>query len=285
MPRGHAVASAPGPAPVAAPAQGLEAQNQAIRIGFRQKVLAQSNANSIVILNRYRETWADGTQTSVELIENNQTGRIGVREIDGETRNIPRVLRAKRGPTAIDHEGDLDGCEASDNDEAEGPTRARRRIRADGPAVELDANERMVADFFAWKRTKRQRRNSTTSKRTAASAKKATARSDPSVPTPRRSSRVRARRSTDAAVEGVGEGDRSVAADREGDGEDNAASSRVTRTSAVTVKGEMDSVNDLFSGIEIASVADSESTRVFSRASSEATTIAPEASTSRMPMP
>jgi len=48
------------------------------------------------VLNRYTETWADGTQTIVELVERSTDGLRGVIEYHGEIRNFPKAARAKR---------------------------------------------------------------------------------------------------------------------------------------------------------------------------------------------
>lgn len=59
-------------------------------------------------MNRYTETWGDGTQYVCELIQRSSDGQYGVIEYEGLVRNIPRIGRAKRTAEALDDDEEED---------------------------------------------------------------------------------------------------------------------------------------------------------------------------------
>ena len=215
-----------------------------LRLAFRKKAAAVAGCEGVEVRSKVSETWANGMQRTYELLYREDLDAYGVRETEGYVRDFPRALRAKRGVPGqegdihIEHDYNYGEAAAVDNEAArdheERPARRRRRALEE-PAVQLTEAEQRAADINIWQGRTRM----------------STAPDAQAIP-------MRRVKRAGKAATGRKPANRS-SADRKGKkavrdvplahGPVDAPAAPVE----IVVKGEIDSVNDLFNNIEIAS--------------------------------
>ena len=98
---------------------------------FRKQVAARAKLDKDrTSVNRYTETWGDGTQYVCELVKRSSDGEFGLVEYEGLVKHIPRIGRAKRTADALDEEDEdpvVQGQEIAQlwDDQVRGRTTAR----------------------------------------------------------------------------------------------------------------------------------------------------------------
>jgi len=236
-----------------------------------------------VTISKHAETYGNGQWYTLELFEDASTGVRGIAESYGEIKHFPRAMRTKRNFDAAIEDEERERAVQEDNDREEA-------LEINGREATFQRNSNPTTG----RRSTTGKRSSTAAKRKKSSSSTTSRRTQRSSTTATGGDLRRSTRASRTTGRDEEQHDDEAADDteerrqtRERTPRPAANTDRVTRSSSARVggpivKSETEDIEHLLDNFDIASVAESDSTMVYSRAGSVISNVGGVASTSRM---